>query len=267
MKWRYRSGWIAVGLTAALLLAAGCSDDDGGQDNSNDNSNHVLYPDSGVHYDSGVHNDSSTPQPDATTGPCDVNGFNAAAELSTYSGGLLKYEAYTSESFPMDRLTVQIYQGGTYNGPTTPGSYTLENGPDSNYQTCGLCPLIFQYSTAGDADRTFYADTGTVEITTIGTVGGTFAATFHNLIFREVTIDWSSYLSTPVPGGQEWCLNGYTFNEPIEDESSACAYPGTCLGDNVADFQVTSCETGNPVSAYSLASGMNALWLVGSHEW
>lgn len=244
MKWRYRSGWMAAGLTVALLMAAGCSDD-GGRDNSN--SNHILVT-------------------DANTGPCDRNGFSAAAQIATFKPGLLKYEAYTSESFPMDRLMLQVYD--EWNGPDSPGSYTLEGGPDSNFQSCGLCPLIFQNSTAGESDRTFYADTGTVEITAIGTTGGTFAATFHNLIFREVTIDWSTYLSTVVPGGQQWCINGYTFNQTIEEDvASACPYPGSCVGDSVSDFQVTSCETGNQVSAYSLMTGMNALWLVGSHEW
>jgi len=106
-----------------------------------------------------------------------------------------------------------------------------------------------------------------VEITNIGTIGGTFAATFHNVIFREVTIDTSTWVSTVVPGGEVWCIDNFSFNQPIEDDTVVCAQPGMCIGDDVIDFQITSCETGNPVSAYSLMTGMNALWLVGSHEW
>jgi hypothetical protein len=256
MKWRTKNSLIVVGLTATLLMVAGCSDDDGGADN---NSNHVLFPDAGPQHD------SSTPQPDASTGNCNTTGFNMATELATYKQGLLHYMAYNATGFPMDLLSVEIY--ASYNGPTTPGSYTLEGGPDSNFETCGLCPLIYTYSTAGDPAKVYYADTGTVEITSIGTIGGTFAATFHNLIFREVTIDSATFHSTVVPGGEVWCINNYYYSEPIQDDAGVCPYPGTCIGDNVADITVTSCETGNPVSLHTVAAGMNAMWLVGSHEW
>lgn len=258
MKWRNRTGLSVVGLTAALFIVAGCGDDGGGI-GGNNNTNHVIYA------DSGVQQDSSTPQPDAATGPCDYNGFNAVTEIATYSQGFLHYQAYNAEGFPTDRVSVQIYD--SFNGPTTPGSYTLEGSTDDNYETCGLCPLLYTYTTAGDPDKIFYADTGTVQISSIGAIGGTFAATFQNLIFREVTIDSGTFRSTPVPNGEEWCLNGYNFHEPIQDDSAVCAQPGTCIGDSVNDFQMTSCETGNSVSAFSLMAGANALWLVGSHEW
>ncbi len=259
MKWRLSTGLIVGGLTAGLLMIAGCGDDDGSVGNNNTNTNHVIYA------DAAPQNDSTTPQPDASTGNCDRNGFTAATELSTYTSGFLRYEAYSADGFPTDRVSVQVYD--SFGGPSTPGSYTLEGSADDNYETCGLCPLIYVYSSAGEPDKIFYADTGTVEISSIGTIGGTFAATFHNLIFREVTIDSGSFRSTPVPGGEEWCVNGFSFNETIEDDTAVCAQPGTCIGDNVSDFNLVSCETGNTVSTATLLTGNNALWVNGSHEW
>jgi hypothetical protein len=257
MKWRTEIGLTLIGVATTLLMATGCGDDDGAGQN---NTNHVIFSDSGVI-------DSTTPQPDAATGDCDRNGFTAVTELATYNTGYenLVYQAANSTDLPYDRVSLSSLSG--WGGPTTPGSYTLEGTVNDNYETCGLCPRAFSYSTTGEPDKQFYADTGTVEITQIGTIGGTFAATFHNLIFREVTIDTSTWVSTVVPGGEVWCIDGFSFNESIEDDTTVCAQPGTCIGDDVADFQITSCETGNPVSAYSLMTGMNALWLVGSHEW
>ncbi|MFH2009194.1 MAG: hypothetical protein ABI333_21575 [bacterium] len=208
-------------------------------------------------YDGGV-------QHDAATGDCDRNSFTPVSETATWTDSRMYYQGATSENLPADVIQIEIWS--SYGGPTTPGTYTLEGGADANYETCGLCPLMFANYTSSGPGKIFYADTGNVQITSIGSIGSTFAATLHNVIFREVTINESTAHSTVVPGGETWCLNGYSFSQVIQ-EGSPCTQPGTCLGDTINDFSVTSCDTGQQVSLPSAAAGNAALWIVGSHEW
>ena len=269
MRWRATIGSLAVtAALATLLVAAGCNKSDGVGDQdagANQNNNHVLQPDG-----SQPGPDGSQPGVDAGPQSCTQNSYTKVDDLATANAAgsawtSLFYQAYDSAEYPVNRISLQVYDD--FGGPRTPGTYTLQGGADSNYETCGLCPLIYVYDTAGNPLRTFYADTGTVEITAIGGIGDTFAATFHNLVFREVTIA-ENFHSTLVPGGQTWCFDGYSFNLPIDDSATSCPYPGTCLTDNIVDFPVVECENGTTVNLLAhTTSATNALWIVGSHEW
>ena len=62
----------------------------------------------------------------------------------------------------------------------------------------------------------FTADSGSLVITSIGTTGGQFAGSLSNVELIEVTIDPSTFVSTPVPGGENWCLSEYNFDVGID---------------------------------------------------
>lgn len=258
---------LRMALTALMAVgvagATGCSTG-GGQDqnqnqvNQNGNQNQVSY-DATVSYDSAVQPDSGT-----NHGSCDRNQLTPTAELASTTDYGLTYEGHTSTSPPDDIFSVQIYS--SWNGPTTPGTYSLDG---INYADCGLCLLIYQGCTTTECAKTFYADAGSVEITSIGVEGDTFAATLHDVVFKEVTIDSSTYQSTPVPGGETWCMDGYNYSETIEDHNAGmCGQPGvTCVGETVNDFQLMNCETGQMESMNDWGNGQKALWFVGTHGW
>ena len=44
--------------------------------------------------------------------------------------------------------------------------------------------------------------------------GNRIAGTFSDMRYREVTID-SNYVSSPVPGGETWCVPDYSFDTSI----------------------------------------------------
>ncbi|MDY0003224.1 MAG: hypothetical protein RBU30_18130, partial [Polyangia bacterium] len=203
-------------------------------------------------------------QPDGSVGDCDHTGFTFTSELASTKSYGLAYQAYSSEAEPVDLLMVQIYT--EWNGPTTPGTYSLDN---INYADCGLCLLVYAGCTTTECEKTFYADAGSVLISSIGGLGSTFAATFQNVVFKEVTIDSGTWVSTPVPGGDTWCMNGYGFSQTVQDENAAtCGQAGVnCVGETIPDFALQNCETGDFVDVYDMAAGAKALWFVGSHVW
>ena len=116
----------------------------------------------------------------------------------------LAYEGSTAQNAAgqIDVLSVQIYSAPQYGGPTTPGTYSLEG---SNYETCGLCVLIYAGCDSSSCAKTYFADEGSVTITELD---GSFAATLNGVKLKEVTINPVTFASTPVPGGELWCLDG-----------------------------------------------------------
>ena len=145
-------------------------------------------------------------------GSCDNNGFTAVSESATYYTGsqYLVYGALSSASAPKDQMIIEIDQSS---GPSTPGTYTLT---DENYADSVLSVLIYADCDGSmNCSKIFLADSGTLDITSIGGVGSTFAGTLSNVNMVEVTIDPGTFVSTPVPGGQTWCITSYPFSAEI----------------------------------------------------
>ena len=61
-----------------------------------------------------------------------------------------------------------------------------------------------------ECDTLYFADEGELDIASMSGVGSTFEADLVNVVFREVTIDETTWESIPVPGGDELCLDGLT---------------------------------------------------------
>ena len=146
--------------------------------------------------------------------PCDHDEFTAVSESAFYYAGVpaMHYTAASSGIIPADHIRIEIDQ--SIGGPSSPGTYVL---PGDNYSTAAVNVLILS-----DCDgsmvcsKTFLAQSGTLDITSIGGVGSIFAGTLSDVILIEVTIDLGTFDSTPVADGEEWCIADYAFNVTVE---------------------------------------------------
>ncbi|MBT6433940.1 MAG: hypothetical protein HOK28_12645 [Deltaproteobacteria bacterium] len=171
---------------------------------------------------------------------CDRTGFSTASHQASYATNAFQYEAQNSLGSPRDLLMLSSFQGN-FNGPTEPGTYSVEG---SNYADCGLCLLALTGCTeGGTCEKYFYADVGSVTITEFGQNGETFAGELNSVVFKEVTIDPDTYVSTPVAGGETWCMNGHSFSLTVGQDPTV---PGTGSGDNGnTDTGDTNNDNGN----------------------
>ena len=107
------------------------------------------------------------------------------------------------------------------------------------------------------------------------------------MVLKEVTINSDTYVSTPVAGGQTWCLDGMTFSEDMagggntggggtstgnfpvyEGDVSETCLPngnGNLINANIADFTLTNCN-GDPVSVHQ-GCGKKAIWFISVAGW
>ncbi len=203
---------------------------------------------------------------EAPTGMCDINEVTVAAEQATGDGGNLSYTLRTSTDSPYN--VIQIQSLSDWNGPTSPGVYSLDG---INYADCGLCLLAYTGCTDEGCDKTLYAQEGEVEFTAIGlATGDQVTAQLRNVVFREVTINEETFQSTEVPNGQTWCVNDLPIDqELIDPQASNCEQPNiNCVGDAVPDYQLLSCATGELTSAHSLMDQEGkGLWMVLTAGW
>ena len=123
----------------------------------------------------------------------------------------IAYVALSSEMLPYHSMQIATYN--SFNGPSAPGSYSLDG---VNYKDCGLCLTIELgcRNPQEPCERTFYADAGAVDITELN--GTQFAGTFRNVVFKEVNINAETFESTPVVNGQTWCFGNYTFDVVLD---------------------------------------------------
>jgi hypothetical protein len=148
---------------------------------------------------------------------CDVTGFTAVEELGDFNAAqprLARYFGFSSAGAPTDLLQLELWFD-LPGAPRTPGSYPI---PDENYATCALCLLgSTACNASGNCAKTFLASAGVLELTEVpNAVGGTLGGTVSDVVMREVTINAQTFESTVVPGGQTWCIEGYSFQVTVE---------------------------------------------------
>jgi len=146
-------------------------------------------------------------------GLCDRNGYTSVAgDALAFDNGDVWYLAQSSLGAPVDVFSIEIY--AALGGAGAPGTYTLS---DDNYDTCGNC-VVIQTDCDGnlnDCQRTFLASAGTMTITSIGGVGEQLTAKLTDLVLTEITYD-GDYHSTPVPGGDTWCIDSYDLDVTLQ---------------------------------------------------
>ncbi|MBR59047.1 MAG: hypothetical protein CMH54_13645 [Myxococcales bacterium] len=151
-----------------------------------------------------------TSGPDCTTeitDACPLDGFTPLKEEAVFNPPFMTYFAHSALELPRDEILLEILPGAPFFGPVQPGTYNLAG---TNYADCGLCLQAAQNCTV-QCETDFYADEGLVHLTSLWADTGTFAGSFEGVVFREVTIDATTLVSTPVPGGKTWCMDGYSF--------------------------------------------------------
>ena len=224
---------LAFGLA---LVAMGCDEDDPyiydawdtGSDVPHDSTD-TISPD--VPYDT-LH-DTVTPDTipdpvpdigvDDTPAGCTHTGFTAAVQAAMDSRPTYQqfvYNGGSASAEPMDIIAIEFFGGFGSPPPTfAPGTFTVAGSTaDQNYETCGTCLLVREgCGSDGTCTKYFFATGGSMTIETWGAVGGTFAGSLTDVDFEEVTIaSDGTYHSTPVPGGETWCIPSYSFTATIE---------------------------------------------------
>jgi hypothetical protein len=179
---------------------------------------------------------------DGPAGACTQSGFTAVEEYAEADTDYFGYSAYSSSASPTDQLFIEFYYG--YGDPPPlegPGTFELGVSPDEkNYATCGTCVLVGQGCDDNGCNKLFFATSGTLTVSSFAT-GQDFTGTLTNARLVEVTID-SSYTSTPVAGGDTWCLTSYSFDAPIEGTLS-CSSNTECAGSTDTPYCDTASST------------------------
>jgi hypothetical protein len=142
----------------------------------------------------------------STGGPAGCIELTAAAfKKSQADGDVALYQSTTSPNLGLvdaDSIQIEFYGSGvdpSLNGENK-GTFDLSSGIDNNYSTCARCIRVFEDPEV--PGRIFYQKTGTLVIdATSDQLNGKISGTITNLTLVEVTINSSTYVSTPVVNG------------------------------------------------------------------
>lgn len=147
---------------------------------------------------------------------CTHEGFSSTASQTTLNETnptqiRFIHRSVNTSGYPNDELQFVSFQGNPYNGPASPGTYSVEG---MNTADCGLCLLVLADCNGPDCSKTFFARSGDVKIVAMEGIGGVFSADLQDVVLEEVTVDPSTYRSTPVVNGETWCLDGVSIEDP-----------------------------------------------------
>jgi hypothetical protein len=200
---------LKTGLVVALLGVVACT---GGGDDDDDTI--PGTPDAGVNL-----------TPDADTTPvCSViptygdigtipDTINAERKVEGENESVTLGVGVNADQ---DGFVLELYKGFTvFQAGIVPGTYQL-TGEELNYASCGVCVRFFGDAAPGAPGQDFMATGGTVTITEVGATGsGRLKATLSNLTFTHVTIDGTTFNSTPVGDGCDTAMTGAVIDSPI----------------------------------------------------
>jgi hypothetical protein len=132
---------------------------------------------------------------------CASPGINAElGTVDTTNGDLTQSDDGTkkflnvslNDDLAQDQLQMELYpNGGAFaGGPVRPGTYDLGGG-ETAYDTCGACVLLYQDLNPDNGKPAGYYMPlgGTLTLTS---TEGRLAGTLHDVLFRHVTIDFTS---------------------------------------------------------------------------
>ncbi len=200
----------------ALTALAHCGDDETSTPDTTTTTDATTTTDTST---TDTATDETTTAPDVATettpdtaSSCDNNGFTAAAADAGPFLGAFLYLAQNTLDAPVDTLKIELVASA--GGATAAGTFTIT---DDDYDICANCVLVYQGCDADLANcaKTFFAQSGTLTITTFGESGGQFTGTLTDVTLVEVTID-GDFKTTPVADGETWCLDSYAFDTTIQ---------------------------------------------------
>jgi len=276
----------AIALPVAALAGLAC-DEAGGVQGSPDAT--ISAQETSIAGDTGVGADATPVEDTAATaetatpdaGPADTgaalgcsrSGFTAALTGFNAETGSVVVELRSSDKTPLDVLQIEIYTFGDFTGATDVGTYSLDG---STYEDCSNCVVVRSNCTSEGCEKRFLVDEGDLVISQWDTAGGLFKGTLSGAKAHEVTIDSESYVSTLVPGGETWCLDGVQIEAqiaalPVSDRTQPTCVPegtGNILGDNIANFTLNDCN-GRRVKLHATCNQpeQRALWIIGTTGW
>jgi len=170
-------------------------------------------------------------QPDAPTDapkPCGATASYGTVtpmdEIATRSADTnpseIFYDAAMNQDPKFDNLSLQLFKGlGAYTtGEIVPGIVAL-SGPETNYETCGACVLIYVDLDPDNEfadDGVYMATGGTINLTSLSP---NIRGTLSNVSFTHVTVDPdNNYRSTPV-GDCDSTLMSMAFDFPVTTDT------------------------------------------------
>jgi len=225
---------------------------------------------------------ATTPDPPSYPPGCSFQGFEAGNTMSLVDmsyGESWVYQglAYDVAVEPNALVSVELRQYAPHNGPNAPGVYDLAG---STYQQAPALVLVAtgcKFATGGGCEKIYIADEGQLVLTEIAP-GARMTGYLEGAILHEVTIDQSGN-SNLVPGGEMWCLDGFQFDEPMEEApeipaadepaQAACvaAGTGTYIGHNVKNLTLPNCY-GEMVELHGACGGpAKAMWIMATAGW
>ncbi len=150
---------------------------------------------------------------------CDRNGIatnhESGAAFSPFTD-VLVYNGYSAPSDSGDLLIVELWF--KYGATSTPHSHVFTG---ENYSTCHTCVTLKTGCQDSECQRTFLVQSGTLNVTTLDDGNNVVAGTVTDLVATEVTINPSTAVSTPVPGGETWCVPSHPFQATFNVFSGA----------------------------------------------
>lgn len=194
---------MRIALVVASLLLVACGDGDSRPDAPS-----IVRPDAPI----------DAPKPCGATPS--YGTVTPLDEVATRDLDVNPTEIYYDSSLNMDPkfddLSIQLFKGlGAFTtGEIVPGVTSL-SGPESNYETCGACVLIYVDLDPNNGlmdDGVYMATGGTINLMTLTP---NIKGTLSNASFTHVTIDAdNNFRSTPV-GDCDATLTSIAFDFPV----------------------------------------------------
>jgi len=154
-------------------------------------------------------------------GACSRTGFVSSASTTTYGldDELQKskwvFEGQDGVAAPNNRVDVENWVA--FGGHDVPGTYAI-TAAETDYSTCGFCLVIHQDCTGTSTCAKTFMPTGQGAFTlgALGTTDGAhFAGSLEGVVMQEVTIAKDTLVTTPVPDGETWCLDGWSWDGTV----------------------------------------------------
>jgi hypothetical protein len=141
---------------------------------------------------------------------------NAQAQTNAAGDSVQGIVPANTDATP-DFVSIELYQGfGVFTGAIEPGVYDL-TGEEAQYATCGACVLIHADVTglpsAYNPTEYYMATGGTL---VLDSVEGDLVGAVYDATFQRVTIDGTTYQSTPTDPACTTALQNVEFDTAIQ---------------------------------------------------